>query len=1113
VGPPLPAAAAATSTLAPPSTEQVTMAATMAAAMHEDEFEDDGGEEWMRLLEGYDHEREKDDKEPMEVADDGEEAVEILDPMEVSNEGDATALIAEVKDRLNRTGNSSKYHEFLTAISQSTVDHEAALAILRGHPDLILSFRRCFTAPNEEAPAVMDSLDEHRGSDARAAQLVHLVFCNALKAGHEFEQSKMLEYVKKRAAMSAFPRRLIVLRGPPGVGKSQWALKELRQESLITAGLGQGEALAVQLTHVCSTDDFFMQFSSGTSAEMQYVFNPRSLEANHAMNEARVRLAMEIGIDPVYVDNTNMRLWEMRPYVMLADRMGYVVTVVSPGEISPSWNDVDMLVSRNQEKHRRTTDKYVGRPSLEAMTQYFEPLADATDPRPAIRGAERPAEEEGRFGISASEHSTKLPPSALLYKFEKLLREGKELLRYMPPDGKGWGVNGEKDGEWHSFREKGDGSCCYDDRLHWWTEEPEGTWTLDELAMLADLRKEAQQLPQAELPTATSHPSLFGKEEKTSWKAPTAPPKAPKAKEAPAKPPSKPATEAPGAKQVSRAGHWQASPEEAAPVPASRSERFKLRMMAKRAQEAQQQEKFEDAEDAPPQKKARAKAKAVPKPVVQDLEELGDAEFAVGLPTEQEEISASTFLAAVKARLVEWGKVEQYHEFVLALSGIVDAKAAVRILRGHDDLLRVFRRKFAPQADLMAIKAELKEEDGDMPHPPSHPPTKGGMVKQELGAKGPRTVASAAPRIPPGLRVKTEAGHDGPRPPSGPPVKQELGRGVKAEVKSEDAPRPPKFSPNAPRPTVTIGEDSDEELDNEASIAAAVKKGKDECIAQLAKTIFRRERATHEGARPRLSLVRYATKVAARPRFPREVFIMRGPPGIGKTEYAMQQLADYVQIDADDALAVRLTHICAADDFFEQFKGDDAVYKFEAGKLEGAHCRNETRVRLAMEAGIHPLYVDCTNLRLWEMRPYVLLAERLGYVVTIVEPLDICEKWDDAAFLTSANDTTERRKNGKVIQRPALTAMIKAFEAGDLTDPLKAIKAAHRSEGPRSVEVVPEPPAQRPQAAQKPAWMRVKEEAQAASQKRAAPGPAKPTQPGYAPPGKGGAKGGGGKRW
>lgn len=91
------------------------------------------------------------------------------------------------------------------------------------------------------------------------------------------------------------------------------------------------------------------------------------------------------------------------------------------------------------------------------------------------------------------------------------------------------------------------------------------------------------------------------------------------------------------------------------------------------------------------------------------------------------------------------------------------------------------------------------------------------------------------------------------------------------------------------------------------------------------------------------------------------------------------------------------------------FKGDSPEYKFASNKLENQQLRNQARARLAMEAGIHPLYIDAPNTRLWEMRPYLALAERLGYVTTIMEPFEISEKWDDIDFVTSANDTLERR--------------------------------------------------------------------------------------------------------
>merc|ERR1719253_173047 len=207
---------------------------------------------------------------------------------------------------------------------------------------------------------------------------------------------------------------------------------------------------------------------------------------------------------------------------------------------------------------------------------------------------------------------------------------------------------------------------------------------------------------------------------------------------------------------------------------------------------------------------------------------------------------------------------------------------------------------------------------------------------------------------------------------------------------------------------------------DDASITEAVKKGREECIAQLAKAVFRKERASREGVRQRFDMVRYATRRAAKPRFPRELFVLRGPPGIGKTDYAVQQLTDLVDVEPNEVLAARLTHVCATDDFYEMFKGDCPEYKFEANKLETQQLRNQARVRLAMEAGIHPLFVDEPNMRLWEMRPYLVLAERLGYVPTIVEPADICEKWDVVYFLSSASDTLERREIGKVVSRDVL---------------------------------------------------------------------------------------------
>jgi len=320
----------------------------------------------------------------------------------------------------------------------------------------------------------------------------------------------------------------------------------------------------------------------------------------------------------------------------------------------------------------------------------------------------------------------------------------------------------------------------------------------------------------------------------------------------------------------------------------------------------------------------------------------------------------------------------------------VDIHAAVRILRGHDDLLQAFQNRFAPKSDLRAVKAEL---DGSEPNVPA-------------AAK-------------PANRVKQEAGvpaANKPRPPTQlPPVKREA-----HIVKNGVKPRPPAFAPTAPRAAVSVNDQGPEEHvevefrgGERASILTAVKKGRDECVTQLAKLVFSRgsgQSSGHEIERQKLAVVNYATERAAVPRFPRELFILRGAPGTGKSDYAMQRLVEAVDLDPTVTPAARLAHICAADDFFEQFgEHGERIYKYEARSLETCHAKNETRVGLAMEAGLHPLFVDCANIRLWEMQPYVALAERMGYVVTVVEPWEISDRWEDANFLQLCSNPTDKR--------------------------------------------------------------------------------------------------------
>ncbi|KAF5899601.1 NEDD4-binding protein 2-like 2, partial [Clarias magur] len=105
---------------------------------------------------------------------------------------------------------------------------------------------------------------------------------------------------------------LIMMRGLPGSGKSTLA----RQVSSSgPSGL------------VLSTDDYFYQMDG-------YRFDPTLLGAAHDWNQNRAKKAMLDRRTPVVIDNTNLRAWEMKPYVSMALDTGYRVEFVEP---ETSW--------------------------------------------------------------------------------------------------------------------------------------------------------------------------------------------------------------------------------------------------------------------------------------------------------------------------------------------------------------------------------------------------------------------------------------------------------------------------------------------------------------------------------------------------------------------------------------------------------------------------------------------------------------------------------------------------------------------------------------------------------------------------------------------------------
>lgn len=110
-------------------------------------------------------------------------------------------------------------------------------------------------------------------------------------------------------------RKLILMRGLPGSGKS--SLAQLLASSHILAG---NKSVAI-----CSTDDYHM-------IDGKYVFNADMLGQFHELNHKEAEGYMKIGIELIIIDNTNIKLRDMRPYRNSAKQLGYTAEEVIVGK-------------------------------------------------------------------------------------------------------------------------------------------------------------------------------------------------------------------------------------------------------------------------------------------------------------------------------------------------------------------------------------------------------------------------------------------------------------------------------------------------------------------------------------------------------------------------------------------------------------------------------------------------------------------------------------------------------------------------------------------------------------------------------------------------------------
>jgi len=116
-------------------------------------------------------------------------------------------------------------------------------------------------------------------------------------------------------------RRVILMRGLPGCGKSEYVKK--RFGSPPAAYLPTSGGVSGGCVVVCSMDHYFIQPNG------YYVFDRYQLGQAASFCHTQVLRCLKLGIETIIVDNTHSRNWEMELTRDLAEHFGYAVEVVN----------------------------------------------------------------------------------------------------------------------------------------------------------------------------------------------------------------------------------------------------------------------------------------------------------------------------------------------------------------------------------------------------------------------------------------------------------------------------------------------------------------------------------------------------------------------------------------------------------------------------------------------------------------------------------------------------------------------------------------------------------------------------------------------------------------
>ncbi|MFH1527355.1 MAG: AAA family ATPase [Bacteroidota bacterium] len=106
----------------------------------------------------------------------------------------------------------------------------------------------------------------------------------------------------------------------------------------------------------------------------------------------------------------------------------------------------------------------------------------------------------------------------------------------------------------------------------------------------------------------------------------------------------------------------------------------------------------------------------------------------------------------------------------------------------------------------------------------------------------------------------------------------------------------------------------------------------------------------------------------------KQIIILRGVPGAGKSTLAQQIIADACA-KGEDAVAF------SSDDYFTTPAGK---YRFDSAQLPQAHTNCFRRFLEFLREGTGIAIVDNTNIRIFEMSPYILAGKAYEFEIKII---------------------------------------------------------------------------------------------------------------------------------